>query len=139
MSTINYRITSKPQRPPTPHFFIQSHGDHAGRPLREPIPNCFTVMTQSEDDRELLFYTCRMLYLTKGFYRIIRGSVIPFIALYECKKVLRDGIEVSSRNVEQFDKICKALEAIEKTIADNVKQNKCLKEFELALLQQYRR
>jgi hypothetical protein len=139
MSTIYYRILSKPQESERPHFFIQSHGDHAGRPLREPIANCFTVVAERDDDRELLFYTCRMLYLSKRFHRIIRGSVIPFIALYECKKVVREGIEISSRNTVQFDKVCETLAVIEKTIAANILQNKTLKEFEAALLQNYRR
>lgn len=65
-------------------FYIQSHGNHAGRPLREPIPNCFSVWCDQEHAFEIVY----CLYSAKVFEFYIIGSVIPFIRLYEIRTLL---------------------------------------------------
>lgn len=135
---MNYFIKSTHITTQQPHFFIQSHGNNAGRPLRKPIPNSFIAVCDTEDDKELLFYTCKMLFVSRSFWRHLRGSVIPFIALYECKKIIAAGLQVTLADREQFQKLSTAMISIEERVQVNLKQNRQLKELELALLQNYR-
>lgn len=77
--------THKPGEP-TPQFYIQCKGLHSGRPLRKPIPNCFSVYCETPD----LFGYVYALYIG-GFFRFyIRGSVVPFITIEETKQLLTD-------------------------------------------------
>lgn len=66
-------------------FYIQSHGLHAGRPLKEPICNCFAIWTTVPNAYEI----CTCLWIAKKYEYFICGSVIPFIRLYEVKDLLR--------------------------------------------------
>lgn len=136
---LQYTIKSKPVITSKPHFFIQSHGLHAGRPLRDPIPNCFTVILENDQLVHTAFYTCKMLYQSRSFERIIRGSVIPFIALYECKKVYAEGVATTMKNPIRFTQISSALDKIETKIKLNLQENKTLLELELSLLAEYRK
>lgn len=135
---MKYELYSKPRITSLPHFFIQSHGEHAGRALRDPIPNSFTCISNTPEERELLYWTCEALYRSRKFWMIQRGSVIPFIALYEAKKVLAAGISVTLANRAQFEKTTTALQAIDKHIENNLKQNAQLKEISQALLSLWR-
>lgn len=66
-------------------FYIQSHGLHAGRPLKEPIPNSWEI----ETDIKNAFEICFMVYNSKTLKLYLRGSVIPFLSLEEYKKILK--------------------------------------------------
>ena len=65
-------------------FFIQSHGNNAGRPLKEPIPNCWEVRTVRQQDWEIL----SIVFISKVLDPFITGSVIPFIRLSDYKKII---------------------------------------------------
>ena len=65
-------------------FFIQSHGLNAGRPLREPKPNCWEYRTTRSADFEILY----IVFESRILENFIRGSVIPFIALNEYKNII---------------------------------------------------
>lgn len=67
-------------------FYIQCKGLHSGKPLRSPIPNCFTVYT----DIENLFEIVYSLYKGGYFEPNICGSVVPFIRIHETRHILRD-------------------------------------------------
>lgn len=66
-------------------FYIQSHGLHAGRPLKEPIPNSWEMDTETQ----YAFEICFMVYNSKILDNYIRGSVIPFLALHEYRKIIK--------------------------------------------------
>lgn len=135
---MKYSISSVHKNTDKPHYYIQSHGNNAGQPLRKPIPNSFQVICESPEDVELMFYTTKMLFVSRSFWILLRGSVIPFIALYECKKTLKQGLEVTLRSRKQFQKLSSAMNQIEARVAANLEQNKQLKDLELSLLQNYR-
>lgn len=69
-------------------FYIQCKGLHSGRPMRNPIPNCFAVSTDFENAFELVY----ALWKSKKFYNYIGGSVIPFIRITDVKKIVERGI-----------------------------------------------
>lgn len=66
-------------------FYIQSHGLHAGRPLKEPIPNSWEVDTETQNAFEI----CFMVYNSKILDNYIRGSVIPFLCLHDYRKIIK--------------------------------------------------
>lgn len=75
-----------------PHFYIQNKGFNSGRALSDPIPNCFVVITESDEQREALFYLCFSLQIGLFFNYYIKGSVIPFITIDDTRKVLNTAI-----------------------------------------------
>ena len=80
-----------------PHFFILNKGLNSGKPLRNPCPNCFVLITETEEQREALYYLCQSLQIGEYFKFYIIGSVIPFIRIDDIRKVLNTAI----RNYEQ--------------------------------------
>lgn len=75
--------SAEPQKSETV-FYIQSHGFNAGRPLKNPIPNCWEVRTQRSADFEILY----IVFESKILKPFFRGSVIPFIALSEYRNII---------------------------------------------------
>ena len=75
-----------------PHFFVQNKGLNSGRALNEPIANCFVVLTETDKQREALYYLCFSLQIGRYFNYYIKGSVIPFIAINYTRKVLNKAL-----------------------------------------------
>lgn len=75
--------TAEPQHGET-IFYIQSHGNNAGRPLRKPIPNCWEVRTTRSADYEILY----IVFESRILKNFIVGSVIPFIRLNDYKNII---------------------------------------------------
>ena len=135
---MHYTISTVHKATDQPHFYLQSHGEHAGRPLKNPIPNSFQVITTTIADRDMLYWTCMILKRSRKFWIILRGSVIPFIALYETKKVLHTGIEIAQRDPDQFLQLVTALKAIDQHIEKNKQLNLHLEELSLSMTSHYR-
>ena len=97
-----------------PHFFILNKGLNSGKPLTNPCPNCFVVITKEGSDRNTLFHLSMMLQIG-GFYAYyLKGSVIPFISVDDCRKTLKNGLK-STQNINvQMQKHIKAVEVISK-------------------------
>lgn len=89
--------TYNPERPRKGSFYIQSKGEHAGRPLMEPIPNCFGVETSDP----LLFARVYSLY-KGGFFRYhLCGSVIPFVRIKDARGVIEMALRQPSNEWEK--------------------------------------
>lgn len=43
---------------PHHHFFILSKGNNAGKPLDQPCPNCFVVITNCPSEKQRLYWLC---------------------------------------------------------------------------------
>jgi hypothetical protein len=99
-------------------FWIQSHGYHAGRPLREPIPNSWQIETKNPRAFEL----CFMLYKSRFLKNHIRGSVIPFIALHEYRKILNKILANPVQTDEEVQKKLKGLTLSTKAIEEQQKK-----------------
>ncbi|VDH05883.1 DUF6943 family protein [Bergeyella zoohelcum] len=70
-------------------FYIQSHGYNAGKPLRNPISNCWEYRTQRPQDFEIL----TIVFQSKILKTFIIGSVIPFLRLDDYRKVIAPILE----------------------------------------------
>lgn len=93
-------------------FYIQSHGFHAGRPLRNPISNSWELQT----DVKNAFEICFMLYTSKTLVNHLRGSVIPFLSLVEYKKLLKPLLENPIKDDTSAQKKLKSLQLITELI-----------------------
>jgi hypothetical protein len=70
-----------------PHFFILNKGNHSGKPMNDPCPNCFVCVCSSEEEKELLYWLVMGLCQGRVFEQYLCGSVIPFIRINDVKKV----------------------------------------------------
>jgi hypothetical protein len=82
-------------------FYIQSKGLHAGRPLKNPIRNCFVVYT----DDELLFEKVYSLYVGKYFEYYIHGSVVPFICIDDVRCTIEDALSRNHYVIKELETI----------------------------------
>lgn len=94
-------------------FLRASKGKNSGKPLTEPCPNCFVVSTKTEEDKQFLYALSFGLWKAKSFEYFLKGSVIPFITIGDCKKALNDGLEQANSNPSGFKKSVKTLELLE--------------------------
>jgi restriction endonuclease S subunit len=111
-----------------PSFWIQCKGEHSGRPLKKPIPNCFAVYTEEP----FLFEYCYMLWKTGKFKASIIGSVIPFIRKKEMEEVLKS-IPANPKGAE----VCKAVKATNDYLEHLQKQQSLYREMQKAIFKKF--
>ena len=88
MSTFEIKTHQTGRTYSRPHFFILNKGLNSGKPMLKPCPNCFVIITNSDEVRESLFYLCLSLKIGRYFSYYLKGSVIPFICITDTKKVI---------------------------------------------------
>ena len=107
-----------------PHFFILNKGLNSGKPLSNPCPNCFVVITKTEAEKNTLFHLSMMLQIG-GFYAYyLKGSVIPFISIDDCRNTLKnsytsllnDEFELQ-KDINIVSAICKKEAQLQKVIS----------------------
>jgi len=97
-----------------PHFFILNKGLNSGKPLSSPCPNCFVVIISTEELKNTLFHLSMMLQIG-GFYAYyLKGSVIPFISIDDCRNTLIKGLKSKEECSLGFQKLIKAVALINK-------------------------
>ncbi|MCL7753289.1 hypothetical protein [Polaribacter sp. Z022] len=128
MSTFEIKTHQIGRTYSNPHFFILNKGLNSGKPLDLPCPNCFVIMLKNEEDKNTLYHLSMMLQIG-GFYAYyLKGSVIPFISINDCKNTLLKGFE-SSKDLEIIKHI-KAVSIIskkEKELQNVIKKMSLLK------------
>ncbi len=112
MSTFEIKTHKIGRTYSNPHFFILNKGLNSGKPLALPCPNCFVVTAGTEEIINTLYHLSMMLQIGGYYAYYLKGSVIPFISIYDCKKTLIRGFE-SSKDSE-FNKHLKAVSIISK-------------------------
>ncbi|MGY5354193.1 DUF6943 family protein [Wenyingzhuangia sp. IMCC45467] len=102
-----------------PHFFILNKGLNSGKPLYKPCPNCFVVITTTEEDKNTLFHLSMMLQIGRFYAYYLKGSVIPFITIKDCSNTLKNGlnsiVEVE-KHIHNVAIIQKELECLRTTV-----------------------
>ena len=116
-------------------FFVQSHGFNAGRPLKNPLCNCWEVRTNRSADFEIL----SLILERKILMPFIGGSVIPFLRLSDYRNIIFPILENAihenriinehylqirkiERQMQQQDKIKNLMQELKKTISREVYQ-----------------
>ena len=113
-------------------FYIQSHGLNAGRPLREPKPNCWECRTKRSADFEILY----IVFESRILENFIRGSVIPFIALNEYKNIIAPILQKAIHENRIINEHYLQLRKIEQQTANQEKIIKLLQEMKITVSRQ---
>jgi len=116
-------------------FYVQSIGHNSGRPLKQPIANCFTIICKDRNHHRSLYWLCYCLWKSNAFYSLIRGSVIPFLTIGDFKKQLRSTIDAG---IEQFrfEQLVKNLQLIEQLETNANKRVQLITELRVALIRE---
>ncbi|WP_143332924.1 DUF6943 family protein [Chryseobacterium sp. VAUSW3] len=67
MLTNKVRTYSVHRPAPETAVFILNRGHNAGKPLREPCPNCFIIYCGNQEELETAYWTCYALW-KNGFF-----------------------------------------------------------------------
>lgn len=66
-------------------FYVQRHGENAGRPTKQPIRNCFAVYSNYNHAFELFY----CLYKAQVFKKYLHGTAQRFINSRNLEEILR--------------------------------------------------
>jgi hypothetical protein len=110
-------------------FYIQSKGERSGRPIKEPIPNCWEVRTYRSIDFEIL----SIIYESKILSVFLRGSVIPFLSLEEYKKIISPILKKAIHENRIINEHYLQIRKIEENILHQDKIKSLLKELKISL------
>lgn len=113
-------------------FYVQSVGNNAGRPLREPIPNSWEFRTFRSVDWEIL----TIVFISRILENFIIGSVIPFIRLEDYKKIIFPILENAVHENGEINKKYLQIRQIERQIETRQKVNELLKEMKTVTARQ---
>ena len=112
MSTFQIKTHQIGRTYSNPHFFILNKGLNSGKPLANSCPNCFVVTTSTEEAKNTLYHLSMMLQIG-GFYGYyLKGSVIPFVSINDCKNILIRGLKSSTNIGVDFQKHINAVTVI---------------------------
>ena len=114
MSTFELKTHKSGRTYSNPHFFILNKGLNSGKPLTNPCPNCFVVTTSTEEAKNTLFHLSMMLQIG-GFYAYyLKGSVIAFISIDDCRNTLKNSYSSLFYDAIQLQKHINIVSAINK-------------------------
>ena len=137
MLTNKVRTYSVHRPAPEQAIFILNRGHNAGKPLREPCPNCFIIYCSNQEEQETVYWTFYALWKNGFFHPYLCGSVIEMLRLFELKKLLQNfvesGIEKATLNPEMIHKI-KSIYDLEQK---RYQQSLVIKQLYAALIHKY--
>lgn len=115
-------------------FFVLCKGNHSGRPMKKPCPNCFAITTENPADADFYFTAVLRLWQCRVFEPLIGGSVIPFIRLREFRGVLTRFLPALYERRDDFTKVVEQVKAIEAREAVIRQQLDLLGQLKIAIL-----
>ena len=137
MLTNKVRTYAVHRETPEQAIYILNRGRNAGKPLRQPCPNCFIYYCSNPEELETVYWTFYALWKNGFFHPHLCGSVIEMLRLSDLKKLLlqwiQPGIEKATRNPEMVNKI-KSTWELEQKIQE---QSKSIQELRHSLLRRY--
>lgn len=131
----SHRADSKYDKP---HFFVLNKGLNSGKPHHEPFVNCFVLIFQTEAQKEDIFWITMSLWKSKFWHPFLRGSVIPFISLYDFKKEFNPKVTRLMREHELHQKNVQALKLLQEQENHFNKNIYLINELRNAILMRYR-
>ena len=137
MLTHKVRTYAVHRETPEQAIYILNRGRNAGKPLRQPCPNCFILYCSSPEEIETVYWTFYALWKNGFFHPHLCGSVIEMLRLSDLKKLLlqwiQPGIEKATRNPEMVNKIKSTWELEQKM----QEQSKAIQELRHSLVRRY--
>ncbi|WP_421870183.1 DUF6943 family protein [Marinoscillum sp.] len=117
-----------------PHFFMLSRGNNAGKPLENPCPNCFVIITETLEERNFYFWLAYGLWQAQGFYPHLIGSAISFLRIGDAKAVLLAGAEKAIKDRSKYLKSLALLQDFDKKSKVLEKQVELVKQVKRAIM-----
>lgn len=114
MITFTVKTHREGNRYRKPHLFALSRGYNTGRPLREPCPNCFVILMESETACDQMYFLLDGLWRRQVFRVQLIGSVIPFLRVHEFTKTIFTFWRYIQEDEERVKKLIDAFHAVEK-------------------------
>ena len=130
MLTHQVRTYAVHRQTPEQAIYILNRGHNAGKPLRQPCPNCFIYYCSSPEEMETVYWSFYALWKHGFFHPHLCGSVIEMLRLCDLKTLMRNfiqpALEKSAKNPEMTLKI-KATWELEQKIQQQVEAVKELR------------
>ena len=98
-----------------PHLFILNKGMNSGKPQKEPFTNSFVIIFENEEDFDIINLTAYALWKTKFWHQFLRGSVIPFLSLYDIRKEFSIKVNQEVKDHKEHIKNVQALKLLEQS------------------------
>lgn len=98
-----------------PHLFILNKGMNSGKPQKEPFTNSFVIIFENEEDFDTINLTAYALWKTKFWHQFLRGSVIPFLSLYDIRKEFSMKVNQEVKDHKEHLKNVQALKLLEQS------------------------
>lgn len=114
-------------------IYIQCKGFHSGRPLKEPIANCFELTAESPKEADHFYWLFFALWKGRLFHPYLKGSVIPFITKGDLIKVFELARAASEHKPEKARKMLNALATAEKQEAIINQKQKLLQDLKITI------
>lgn len=121
-----------------PYFFVLSKGLNSGKPSNEPFTNSFVLVFQTEAQKEDIFWIAMSLWKSKFWHPYLKGSVIPFITLYDFKKEFNPRATRMMREHELHKKNVQALKLLQEQENHYNKNIHLINELKNAIMMRYR-
>ena len=118
-----------------PHFFILNKGQNSGKPLINPCPNCFVVSVSTEEEKQILYHLSMMLQIGRFYTYYLKGSVIPFISIDDCRNILKSSYTSFLNDEFQLQKHINIVSAICKKEAELQKVISKMKNLKVSYIQ----
>jgi hypothetical protein len=98
-----------------PHLFLLNKGMNSGKPQKEPFTNSFVIIFEKEEDFDTIDLTAYALWKTKFWHQFLRGSVIPFLSLYDIRKEFSIKVNQEVKDHKEHLKNVQALKLLEQS------------------------
>lgn len=110
-------------------FYIQNKGNYSGRPLKNPIPNCWEVVTERSTDFEILY----IVFESRILEPFIGGSVIPYLRLSDYKKIIEPILKNAIHENRIINEHYLQIRKIEENLSNQEKVKSLMKELKKAV------
>jgi hypothetical protein len=130
MKTFTVKSANPKENITKPHFFVLCKGMNSGKPLDQRCPNSFCIISDSEKEKEQLYWVSFALWRSNAFYPYLMGSVIPYIRINDFRQLVEDKLKIVDSDLGGFAKITEQLKLIElreKQFLENLKLMEDLK------------
>jgi len=88
---------------------------NSGKPQKEPFTNSFVIIFENESDFDTINLTAYALWKTRFWHQFLKGSVIPFLSLYDIRKEFSIKVNQEIKDHEEHVKSVQALKLLEQS------------------------
>jgi hypothetical protein len=120
-----------------PHLYILNKGLNAGKPLKDPCPNCFVIIMKNEEEVESAYLLTYALWKSNFWNYYLVGSVIPFLRITDFKTCYFSKINQILLDQEQHHKDIQYLKILHQKETQMQKNIKLINDVKETILYRY--